>query len=201
VITKIQDFGARSRSGRGGARLQIGVLCLVDFFIWFFPCFLRFIPTTPTLQSQPVIYSFRFSATPTLFSLAPSDPDIWTNLFASHRTAMSWISWAASLVPTFLVLLATLAWWHTQPKSALVNLIPFGSALFFYLTIAPEFVHDLCLSAYMVYANLVAALSLDLLVAKHANMLLTGAAVVWYVTWLRRTEPILFSNVQTQRNR
>lgn len=94
---------------------------------------------------------------------------------------MSWISWTTSLVPTLLVLLAALAWWHTTPRKALVNLIPFGIAVFFCFAVAPEFVHNACLSTYALYRHLVTALSLDLLIAKHANMLLTGAAVVWYV--------------------
>ncbi|KAK1757377.1 hypothetical protein QBC47DRAFT_155140 [Echria macrotheca] len=105
---------------------------------------------------------------------------------------MLWISWTASLVPTLLVLLATLAWWHTQPKTALVNLIPFATALVFYYTIAPELVHRICYSAYSLYLHLVTTLSLDLLVAKHANMMLTGFAVVWLVrrAWQTLWKPV-----------
>lgn len=94
---------------------------------------------------------------------------------------MSWIEWT-SLVPTLLIVLATLAWWHTEPKTAAVNLIAFGGVVFFCCTVAPELSRDLCLSVYASYAHVVTALSLDLLIVRHANMLLTGAAVVWYVS-------------------
>ena len=93
---------------------------------------------------------------------------------------MSWIEWT-SLVPTLLTVLATLAWWHTEPKTVIVNFIAFGGVVFFCCTVAPNFSRDLCLSAYASYAHAITALNLDLLVVKHANMLLTGAAVVWYV--------------------
>jgi hypothetical protein len=106
---------------------------------------------------------------------------------------MSWISWMTSLVPTLLVVLASLAWWHTEPKTALVNLIAFGGVLFFCFTVAPGLTRDLSLSAYTSYANTVNVLSLDSFVVRHANMLLTGAAVVWYVltTATRSSTPSL----------
>ena len=94
---------------------------------------------------------------------------------------MSWISWTTSLVPTLLVVLASLAWWHTEPKTALVNLIALGGVVFFCFTVAPGLTRDLSLSAYTSYANPVSSLNLDHFVVRHANMLLTGAAVVWYV--------------------
>ena len=94
---------------------------------------------------------------------------------------MSWISWTTSLVPTLLVILATLAWWHTEPKTALVNLIAFGGVVFFFCTVLPDVSRDLVLSAYTLYGNAITASSLDLIVVRHWNMLLTGAAVVWYV--------------------
>jgi len=94
---------------------------------------------------------------------------------------MSWISWTTSLVPTLLVVLASLAWWHTEPKTLLVNLIALGGAVVICFTVAPALTHDLSLSAYTSYARAVAALSLDSFVLRHANMLVTGGAVVWYV--------------------
>jgi len=94
---------------------------------------------------------------------------------------MSWISWTTSLVPTLLVILATLAWWHTEPKTALVNLIAFGGVVFFFCAVLPDVSRDLVLSAYTLYGNAITASSLDLIVVRHWNMLLTGAAVVWYV--------------------
>ncbi|KAK4454796.1 hypothetical protein QBC34DRAFT_392634 [Podospora aff. communis PSN243] len=105
---------------------------------------------------------------------------------------MSWISWTTSLVPTLLVVLASLAWWHTEPKTAVVNLIAFGGVVFFCFTVAPGLTRDLSLSAYTSYANTVAALSLDSFVVRHANMLLTGAAVVWLVrrAWQTLWKPV-----------
>ncbi|KAK0656580.1 hypothetical protein B0T16DRAFT_487885 [Cercophora newfieldiana] len=105
---------------------------------------------------------------------------------------MSWISWTTSLVPTLLIVLASLAWWHTEPKTALVNLIAFGGVVFFFFTVAPGLTRDLSFSAYTSYANAITTLSLDSFVVRHANMLLTGAAVVWLVrrAWQTLWKPV-----------
>jgi len=100
---------------------------------------------------------------------------------------MSWISWMTLLVPTFLVVLASIAWWHTEPKTAAINLIACGGVVCFCVTVAPDLSRDLCLSAYASYAAAATAIttstttSLDVLVSSHANMLLTGAAAFWCV--------------------
>ncbi|KAK0730399.1 hypothetical protein B0H67DRAFT_475227 [Lasiosphaeris hirsuta] len=104
---------------------------------------------------------------------------------------MSWISWT-SLVPTLLILLATLAWWYSEPKTALVNLIAFGGIIFFCCTVAPNVSRILRSSTYDSYANAAAILHLDHFVVRHANMLLTGAAVVWLVrrAWQTLWKPV-----------
>lgn len=101
---------------------------------------------------------------------------------------MSWISWMTLLVPTFLVVLASIAWWHTEPKTAAINLIAAGGVVCFCVTVAPDLSRDLCLSAYASYVAAIATItagtttSLDVLVSSHANMLLTGAAAFWCVS-------------------
>ncbi len=89
-----------------------------------------------------------------------------------------------SLGPTLLVILATLAWWFTEPKTLSVNIIAFGGLVIFGFIVAPDLTRDLILSAYTSYAHIITALRLDVLVLKHTNMLLTIAALVWYVEML-----------------
>lgn len=116
--------------------------------------------------------SLTFLFPPTLsLSLSPPPPD---------SGAMSWVSWT-SLVPTLLILLASLAWWFAEPKNARINLIAFVGLVLFVWAVAPEFSRDLTYSVYAWTADAVAALRLDLLVLNHANMLLTGGAAFWYV--------------------
>lgn len=93
---------------------------------------------------------------------------------------MSWLPWA-SLVPTLLVLSASLAWWFTEPKNARINLIAAAGAALFGWAVAPELCRHLSYSAYALVADAVAALHLDLVILRHAKMLVTGVAVVWYV--------------------
>ena len=93
---------------------------------------------------------------------------------------MSWLPWA-SLVPTLLVLSASLAWWFTEPKNARINLIAAAGAALFGWAVAPELCRHLSYSAYALAADAVAALHLDLVILRHAKMLVTGVAVVWYV--------------------
>ncbi|KAK3383711.1 hypothetical protein B0T24DRAFT_518957 [Lasiosphaeria ovina] len=104
---------------------------------------------------------------------------------------MSWISWA-SLVPTLLVCSATLAWWFTEPKNARINLIAAVGVVLFGWAVAPDLSRDLSSSLYTLCVKLVAALHLDLLVAKRADMLLTGAAVAWLVrrAWQTLWKPV-----------
>jgi hypothetical protein len=108
---------------------------------------------------------------------------------------MSWISWP-SLVPTLLILSASLAWWFTEPKTARINLIAAVGVALFCWAVAPELSRDISYSLYASTVDAVAALRLDLLIVRHAKMLLTGAAVVWYVgvvlCLLRRSSQPLF---------
>jgi hypothetical protein len=96
------------------------------------------------------------------------------------RSVMSWLSWT-SLVPTFLIVSASLAWWFTEPKNARINLIAAAGAALFCWAIAPELCRDLSYSAYALTLEGIAALHLHIVIARHANMLLTGLAVGWYV--------------------
>lgn len=93
---------------------------------------------------------------------------------------MSWLPWA-SLVPTLLVLSATLVWWFTEPKTPRINLIAAAGAALFGWAIAPELCRAVSYSAYLLTTDAVAALRLDLVILAHAKMLVTGVAVVWYV--------------------
>ncbi|KAL2126512.1 hypothetical protein VTI74DRAFT_787 [Chaetomium olivicolor] len=104
---------------------------------------------------------------------------------------MSWISWT-SLVPTFLILSASVAWWFTEPKNARINLIAAAGAALFCWAVAPELCRELSYWAYAFAVDALAGLRLDLVIAKHANMLLMGAAVVWLV---RRTVQTLWKPV------
>lgn len=95
-------------------------------------------------------------------------------------SVMSWLSWT-SLVPTLLVLSASLAWWFTEPKNARINLIAAAGAALFCWAVAPELCRDLSYSAYVVTVDAIAALRLELFLLRNAKMLVTGIAVVWYV--------------------
>lgn len=93
---------------------------------------------------------------------------------------MSWISWT-SLVPTLLILSASLAWWFTEPKNARINLIAAVGVALFCWAVAPGLSRDISYSLYASSLDVIVALHLDLVIARHAKMLVTGAAVVWYV--------------------
>ena len=93
---------------------------------------------------------------------------------------MSWLSWT-SLVPTLLILSASLAWWFTEPKNARINLIAAAGAALFCWAVAPELCRDLSYSVYALTVDAVAALRLELIILGNAKMLVTGVAVVWYV--------------------
>jgi hypothetical protein len=94
---------------------------------------------------------------------------------------MSWLALTTSLVPTLLILSASLAWWFTEPKNARINLIAAAGLALFCWAVAPELCRDLSYSAYALTADAVAALRLDLVLVRNAKMLVTGVAVVWYV--------------------
>ncbi|KAK4164132.1 hypothetical protein QBC43DRAFT_318147 [Cladorrhinum sp. PSN259] len=104
---------------------------------------------------------------------------------------MSWISWA-SLVPTLLILSASLAWWFVEPKNARVNLIAAVGLVLFCWAVNPELARQLSYSLYISSVNAIAALGLEVFVVRHARMLLTGAAVVWL---LRRALQTLWKPV------
>ncbi|KAK4216571.1 hypothetical protein QBC37DRAFT_278981 [Rhypophila decipiens] len=104
---------------------------------------------------------------------------------------MSWTSWT-SLVPTLLILSAVLAWWFTEPKTARINLIAAVGVVLFGWAVAPELSRDLSTSLYTSSINSIASLHLEVFVVKHANMLFTGAAVVWLVrrAWQTLWKPV-----------
>lgn len=87
----------------------------------------------------------------------------------------------SSVVPTILVICAVLAWWFTEPKSVHLNLIVLIGCVLFYWAIAPELAQETPTWIYQNSVNVATLLRLDVLVLYHANMLVTGAAVLWYV--------------------
>ncbi|KAK4141842.1 uncharacterized protein C8A04DRAFT_13717 [Dichotomopilus funicola] len=104
---------------------------------------------------------------------------------------MSWLSWT-SLVPTFLILSASLAWWFTEPKTARINLIAAAGAALFCWAVAPELCRDLSYSLFALSVDTLAALRLDLVLLRNAKMLVTGVAVVWLVrrAWQTLWKPV-----------
>ena len=88
-------------------------------------------------------------------------------------------------MPTLLILSASLAWWFTEPKNARINLIAAAGAALFCWAVAPELCRHLSYSAYALAVDALAALRLDLVILRHAKMLVTGVAVVWYVKLCR----------------
>ncbi|KAL1836318.1 hypothetical protein VTJ49DRAFT_5313 [Mycothermus thermophilus] len=104
---------------------------------------------------------------------------------------MSWISWT-SLVPTLLVLSASLAWWFTEPKTAHINLIAAAGAALFCWAVAPELCRDLSASAYVLAVDALAASRLHLVLLRHFNMLIVGIAVGWLArrAWQTLWKPV-----------
>ncbi|KAH8899398.1 hypothetical protein GQ53DRAFT_741520 [Thozetella sp. PMI_491] len=104
---------------------------------------------------------------------------------------MSWTSWASLLFPTLLIAHTVLAWSFTQPNSARVKLIAPIVLLLLCVVASPILSGD-SNSAYATGVKAVAALCIDLVAANHANMVLTGAAVVWLVrrAWQTLWKPV-----------
>ncbi len=127
-------------------------------------------PPLSPLSPDDVAVAVAVAGSPTAPGLAVS----------AHHSVMSWLSWA-SLVPTLLVLSATVAWWFTEPKNARINLIAATGAALFGWAIAPELCRALSYSLYLLSVDAVTSLHLDHVVFRHAKMLVTGVAVVWYV--------------------
>ncbi|KAI1362728.1 hypothetical protein F5Y08DRAFT_311278 [Xylaria arbuscula] len=90
---------------------------------------------------------------------------------------MLWAPWTA--VPTFLFICALLAWWLIEPKTTHLNLIVAVGCALFYWAIAPDVAQSTLAHAYQLSITIAAFLRLDALIVYHANMLLTGVAVLW----------------------
>ncbi|KAI0809820.1 hypothetical protein GGR55DRAFT_140649 [Xylaria sp. FL0064] len=90
---------------------------------------------------------------------------------------MLWAPWTA--VPTFLFICALLAWWLIEPKTTHLNLIVAVGCALFYWAIAPGVAQSTFIQAYQLSITIAAFLRLDALILYHANMLLTGVAVLW----------------------
>jgi hypothetical protein len=91
---------------------------------------------------------------------------------------MLWAPWTA--VSTLLLLCALLVWWFSKPKSTHLNLfVAIGCALY-YWAIAPEVAQSTPARIYHLFITIATSLRLDALILYHANMLLTGAAILWY---------------------
>ena len=95
----------------------------------------------------------------------------------------------SSVVPTILVICAVLAWWFTEPKSTHLNLIVLLGCLLFYWAVAPELARETPFWILRNSVTLATLLRLDTLVLYHSSMLVTGAAVLWYVISIPRLSP------------
>ncbi|KAK4101595.1 hypothetical protein N658DRAFT_496025 [Parathielavia hyrcaniae] len=104
---------------------------------------------------------------------------------------MSWLSWT-SLVPTLLVLSASLAWWFTEPKNARINLIAAAGAALFCWAVAPDLCRDLSYSVYALAVDALTSFRVHLFLLRHSTMILTGLAVVWLGrrAWLTLWKPV-----------
>ncbi|KAI1091571.1 hypothetical protein F5B19DRAFT_483840 [Rostrohypoxylon terebratum] len=91
---------------------------------------------------------------------------------------MLWTPWPTS-VPTVLFVCALLAWWFIEPKTAHLNLIVVIGCVLFYWAVAPELAQATPYQIYQFSLHAAKLLRLDVLVLYHANMLVTGLAVVW----------------------
>ncbi|KAI0023820.1 hypothetical protein F4780DRAFT_785600 [Xylariomycetidae sp. FL0641] len=91
---------------------------------------------------------------------------------------MLWTSWTAS-VPTLLFVCALLAWWFIEPKTTHVNIIVVLGCCLFYWAVAPDLAQSTPSRVYHLSRDLATVLRLDVLLYYHANMLVTGFAVLW----------------------
>ncbi|OTA68796.1 hypothetical protein K449DRAFT_387117 [Hypoxylon sp. EC38] len=91
---------------------------------------------------------------------------------------MLWTPWPTS-VPTVLFVCALLAWWFIEPKTTHLNLIVVIGCVLFYWAVAPELAQATPYQIYQFSIHAAKLLRLDYLVLYHANMLVTGLAVVW----------------------
>ncbi|KAF3057411.1 hypothetical protein GL218_06062 [Daldinia childiae] len=91
---------------------------------------------------------------------------------------MLWTPWPTS-VPTVLFVCALLAWWFIEPKTTHLNLIVVIGCVLFYWAVAPELAQATPYQIYQFSIHAAKILRLDVLVLYHANMLVTGIAVVW----------------------
>ncbi|KAI5864910.1 hypothetical protein GGS23DRAFT_562332 [Durotheca rogersii] len=91
---------------------------------------------------------------------------------------MLWTPWP-TYVPSVLFVCALLAWWFVEPKTAHLNLIVVVGCVLFYWAVAPELAQATPYQIYQFAICAVKALRLDVLVQYHANMLVTGLAIVW----------------------
>ncbi|KAI0383999.1 hypothetical protein F5Y04DRAFT_233915 [Hypomontagnella monticulosa] len=91
---------------------------------------------------------------------------------------MLWTPWPTS-VPTVLFVCALLAWWFIEPKTTHLNLIVVIGCVLFYWAVAPELAQATPYQIYQFTIHTAKLLRLDILVLYHANMLVTGLAVVW----------------------
>ncbi|KAL7620492.1 hypothetical protein AAE478_009487 [Parahypoxylon ruwenzoriense] len=91
---------------------------------------------------------------------------------------MLWTPWPTS-VPTILFVCALLAWWFIEPKTTHLNLIVVIGCVLFYWAVAPELAQATPYQIYQFTVHAAKLLRLDVLILYHANMLVTGLAIVW----------------------
>ncbi|KAI8963626.1 hypothetical protein F5Y11DRAFT_318765 [Daldinia sp. FL1419] len=91
---------------------------------------------------------------------------------------MLWTPWPTS-IPTVLFVCALLTWWFIEPKTTHLNLIVVVGCVLFYWAVAPELAQATPYQIYQFSIHAAKLLRLDVLVLYHANMLVTGLAVVW----------------------
>jgi hypothetical protein len=93
---------------------------------------------------------------------------------------MLWTPWTAS-ASTVLVVSCVLGWWLTEPKKVHLNLCVTIACMVFLWVVAPELAVEVPVWLFEASVNVATFLRLDYLVVYHTNMLVTGAAVLWYV--------------------
>ncbi|KAK5630498.1 hypothetical protein RRF57_006213 [Xylaria bambusicola] len=139
---------------------------------------LLFVDFTRSFSLPPTRNNYLVATVQHSYSTPPVPPPrLPSTALRPGHVAMLWAPWTA--VPTFLFICALLAWWLIEPKTTHLNLIVAVGCALFYWAIAPGVAQSTLAHVYQLTITIAAFLRLDALILYHANMLLTGAAVLW----------------------
>jgi hypothetical protein len=105
----------------------------------------------------------------------------------------------STVVPSILIVIALVAWWFTEAKSIRVHICAAVTAALIWSAIAPETTRRIVWSVHGSVYGAVTTLHIDSLLENHANMLLTGAAVVWYALLLLLLLEACWAQLQIRR--